>query len=417
MNHQFTKLLGIGIFSLAALAHAETPPQNFGSTLPELLDWAETRSSMVNAMRFDADARRQQIAGAGALDDPMFKIEWMEIDKNKPTVLPNEVGAMQYTVTQALPLWGKRDIKTRIAEASADAASRQVVSTRAQLRADIRLAYAQWYRALASLQINAEQTALLRQMEASANQRYAAGKAMQSEALRLQMELSMQENEAIGLQNAIEQARATLAAWLNVPPQALTGQPQKLSSLPPASDIQRWLDNAREKNPDLALARKDADAARAKLNLAQLNNRPGLNVGVSAKQMGNQLTNYGLMLEFQIPLQQGVRNAERSEAAAMLMKAQADQETRSRMIERDIHQMSATATASQRQIALLDQTLLPQAELTVQSALASYSAGLGEFSALLEAQQQIKKLRLMRLMAEVDAFTAVSGLQKMTGDQ
>lgn len=417
MNHQFVKLFGIGAFSLVAFAHAESTPQNFGSSLPELLTWAETHSSMVNAMRFDADARRQQVTSAGALDDPMFKVEWMDIDKNKPTVLPNQVGAMQYTVTQSLPLWGKRDLKTRAAEASADAAGKQVASTRAQLRADIRLAYAQWYRTLASLRINEEQTALLRQMETSANQRYAAGKAMQSEALRLQMELSMQENEALGLQNAVEQSRATLASLLNVQAQELTGQPQKLPDLASNSEPSRWLNEARTQNPDLGIARKESEAARAKLDLARLNNRPGLNVGVSAKQMGNQLTNYGLMLEFQIPLQQGVKNAEQREATAMLMKAQADEETRVRMIEREIGQMLAMAKTAQRQTDLLDNTLLPQAELTLQSALAGYTAGRGEFTALLEAQQQIRRLRQMRLMAEFEAFQAGSGLQKMTGDQ
>lgn len=412
------QLVCAALLSAAGLAYAaDTPMPGFGNSLPELLDWAENHSSMLNAMRFDTDARRQQITGAGALDDPMFKIEWMDIDKNKPTLSPNEVGAMQYTVTQSLPLWGKREIKTRVAQASADAAGKQLASIRAQLRADIRQAYAQWYRALASLRINAEQTALLRQMEQSASQRYAAGKATQSEALRLQMEVSLQESEAISLQNAAEQSRAALAAWLNVSPQALSGQPQKLSAFTLDNDPQRWLDKARNQNPDLAAAQKEAEAARARLDLAKLNSRPGLNVGVSAKQMGNQVSNYGLMLEFQIPLQQGSRNAEQHEATAMLMKAQADEETRVRMIERDIQQMSAMAAASQRQIALLDTTLLPQAELTLQSALAGYRSGRGEFSALFEAQQQIRRLHQMRLMAEIDAFNAASGLQKMIGDQ
>jgi len=49
--------------------------------------------------------------------------------------------------------------------------------------------------------------------------------------------------------------------------------------------------------------------------------------------------------------------------------------------------------------------------------LAGYTACRGEFTALLEAQQQIRRLRQMRLMAEFEAFQAGSGLKKMTGDQ
>lgn len=417
MNHKLTSAFGIAAFSLALLAQASTVPPGFGNNLPELLNWAETNSPMVKAMRFEAQARQQQVTMAGALEDPMFKVEWMDIDKNRPTLAPNEIGAMQYTLTQSLPLWGKRDLKAQAAQASADAAGNTVVGTRAQLRAEIRQAYAQWYRALASLRINREQAVLLRQMETSANQRYAVGKAMQSEALRLQMELSMLANEELTLQNNVEQSRAALAAWLNVAPAELKGQPQKLPDATPGKDVSAWLDEAQARNPELAAVRKEIDAARARLDLARLNSRPGLNVGVSGKQMGNKLTNYGLMLEFQIPLQQGAKNAEQSEALAMLMKAQADEQSRLRMIERDVRQMSAMAGTAQRQVELLDKTLLPQAELTLQSALAGYAAGRSEFSMLLEAQQQIRRLRQMRLMAEVDTFTATSGLQRMMGDQ
>lgn len=417
MKHLFAKIFGIATLSMITLAQAEAAPPGLGNALPGLLDWAETHSSQINAMRFSAEASQQQITRAGALDDPMFKIEWMGIDKNKPTLTPNRVGEMQYTLSQALPLWGKRDLKTQAAEANAAAAQQEVIGTRAQLRAEIRQGYAQWYRALTSLRINEEQSALLKQMELSASQRYAVGKAPQSEALRLQMEISLLANEALAYQNMAEQARAALAASLNLPAQDLTGQPRQLPTQPPPLAAAHWVDAAQTQNPDLAATRKQAEAAQAQLDLTRLNSRPGLNIGVSARQMGNQLRSYGLMLEFQIPLQQGAKNAEQSEAAAMLMKARADEQTRLRMIERDIYQMSAMTTTARNQVELLDKTLLPQAELTLQSSLASYTAGRGEFASLLEAQQQIRRLRLMRLGAEFDAFQANSNLQKMTGDQ
>ncbi len=418
MNHPCKTLIFIIALSLSMLVQAaDNVPPHFGQTLDELLEWSETHSPMVNAMRFDAEARRQQVTMASALEDPMFKSEWMDIDKRKPNLNPGKVGSMQYTLSQELPLWGKRDLKARAAQASADAADRAVTATRAQLRAEIRQAYAQWYRTLQSLRINEEQVSLLKQMEASASQRYALGKAPQSEALRLQMERSMLTNEALALQNDVRQAMAALASWLDVEPASLTGQPRQLPA--PVTDTApaRWIEEAQSRNPELAAAHKDIEAANSKLDLAKLNNLPGLNVGVSANQMGNRIGSYGLMLEFSIPLQQGAKNAEKTEAVAMLMKARADEQSKRRSIEREVNQMVAMAATAQNQTRLLDKTLLPQAELTLQSALASYAAGRGEFAALLEAQQQIRTLRQMRLMAEYEAFQAGSNLKKMTGDQ
>ncbi len=417
MNHTRKTLFFALVLSLAGLAQAADVPPGFGQSLDQLLEWSETRSPMVNAMRFEAEARHQQARIAGSLEDPIFQAEWMGIDKDRPTLAPARVGEMKYTLSQALPLWGKRDLRARAAQASAEATDSSITTTRAQLRAEIRQAYALWYRALASLRINEEQAALLRQMEASASQRYAVGKATQAEALRLQMELSMLANEALALQNTVHQATAALAAWLDVEPASLTGRPQHLPVLALDPEPAPWLEEALSRNPEITVARKEVEAAQARVELARLNRLPGLNVGLTASQMGNRLDSLGLMLEFSIPLQQGAKNAERDEAVAMLMKARADEQTRLRMVERDVNQMAAMTTTAQQQIALLDQTLLPQAELTLQSSLAAYSAGRGEFATLLEAGQQIRTLRQMRLMAEVDAFTAASGLKKMTGDQ
>lgn len=415
MKQMMLTLISASLLATCGLAVAETPPSSFGRSLPALLEWADTHSPNISAMRFEADARHQQIESAGAFDDPSFKIEWMDIDGSNPSLAPSKVGAVQYTVTQNLPFWGKRALKSQSAHANAQASTHAVTATRAQVRAEIRSAYAQWYRALASLRINQEQISLLQQMLASAEQRYAVGKAPQAQVLRLQMERSLLQNETLKLQQQSALARSYLAGWLNLPETALVAEPLSLPMA--ASDSEDWQTLARQRNPQLAAVQQQAAAAQAKLQLAQLNNYPNVNIGLSTKQMQNKPSTYGLMLQFQIPLQQGAKNAEKSEAAAMLMKAQSDQEALQRQLERDVAQLRINQQAAQQQLALLDQTLLPQADLTLQSALAAYSTGRGEFAALLDAEQQTRRLRLMRLTAEYDAFQALNGLQKLIGDQ
>ncbi|UXY13887.1 TolC family protein [Chitiniphilus purpureus] len=410
-------LLLASALSAYAQTSPETPPDRFGETLPTLLDWAEQHSPQLQAARYEHEARRQQIVSAGALEDPMVAIEWENIDKNKLTLDPRKVGGMKYSLTQPLPLWGKQALRAQVARAGAESAALMADGTRNQLHADVRDAYATWYRAAASLRLNRQQRDLLQLMEISANQRYAVGRATQAEALRVQTEISMLDNDALALQLAAAQARANLAALLNLAPEALTGTPQALdeAGLPEAS--QDWLDVARMRNPELLAARQAAQAAQGQLDLARRNKLPGLNLTVSAYQMGSQITSYGLMLEFQLPLQQGARNAEQAEALAMQRRARAAEAAQLRQLEREINQMRAMLDNADRQIVLFDRTVLPQAELTLQSALAGYSAGKGEFAALLEAQQQVKRLRQMRLMAEVDRFAALNALNRLVGAQ
>lgn len=396
---------------------AELPAAPFDGTLPPLLTWSEAHSPMVGAMEAEAEAKRQQVVMAGALDDPMLGVEWRDIDTGSPTLNPTKVGSMRYTVSQMLPWWGTRDLKARIAQANAEQASLSVNVTRAELRAQIRQVFAERYRTVALQDINRDIERLLRQMELAARNRYQVGMGGQSDIIRLQTELSMLRNEQLALQGAALQARSRLAGLLNVPTQQLAADP---SGLPVDSDhltAEQWLSLALQHNPELLAARKGIESATGQRELAQLNSRPGVKVGVSAIQMETRVPMMEVMFEVQIPLQQGVRRAERSEAAAMLTRASAQAEAQTRMVEQEIQVMLAMLATARSQLELLDKTLLPQAELTFQSTLTSYQSGKGEFAALLEAQQQIRKLRQMRLMAQIEQFQAWSGLIKLTGDQ
>lgn len=408
--------LAIALSSAMAMANDAIPP-SFGASLETLLEWSETHSPMIDAMQAETEAKRQQVVMARSLDDPMFGVEWRDIDSNNPTLNPAKVGSMKYTISQMLPVWGKRDIKSRIAEANIGQAEQGVLATRADIRQQIRIAYADRYTAMATQAINRDIERLLLQMELAARQRYEIGQAGQSDVIRLQTELSMLLNEQLVLTGAANRAAARLAALLNVPLKALGAAPSALPEAPANFQASDWVDRAVAANPDLVGARKAIESAEGQRDLAGLNTRPGVNVGVSAIQMESRLTMYELMLEVQIPLQRAAKRAERAESAAMLSRARAQQDAQLRMVEREVNEMTAMLATARAQAELLDKTLMPQTELSFQSTLASYQSGKGEFASLLEVQQQIRRLRQMRLMADIDQFQAWTGLLKLAGDQ
>lgn len=408
--------LALALNSALATASDAVPP-SFGTSLEALLQWSETHSPMIAAMQAETEARRQQVIMARSLDDPMLGVEWRDIDSDSPTLNPVKVGSMRYTVSQMLPLWGKRDLKGRIAEANVGQAEQGVIATRADLRQQIRLAWAERYSALKTQAINGEIEGLLLQMEQAARQRYQTGQGAQADLIRLQTELSMLRNEQLLLSGKAGRAAAGLAALLNVPLASLSGQPGELPTAPVDFQPAAWVDKALVSNPELVAARQASDSARGQRDLAGLNTRPGVTVGLSAIQMESRLTMYELMLEVQIPLQRAAKNAERAEAVAMLSRARAQEQAQLRMVEREVNEMTVMLTTARAQAALLDSTLLPQAELGFQSTLAGYQNGRGEFAGLLETQQQIRRLRQMRLMADIDQFQAWTGLLKLAGDQ
>ena len=61
-------------------------------------------------------------------------------------------------------------------------------------------------------------------------------------------------------------------------------------------------------------------------------------------------------------------------------------------------------------------TLLPQAELTFNSVLASYESGRADLAMLLEAQQQIRKARLNQIKAQAEAQIRLADIERLLGE-
>lgn len=410
-------LLGLGLAGLAQAAPLAEGAPALGDSLPPLLARVEGHNPELAAMAAEVEAARQRIPQARAWDDPTFKVEWQDIDADRPTLAPARVGGMKYTVEQMLPRWGTRELKARVAQAGTEQAEYDRQDRRLLVRSQVRSAYADWYRVLESVRINSQLRLLVEQIEEAAQQRYATGQGAQADVLRAQTEVSLLKNERLALDGEARQARATLAALLDLAPEALTGEPRELPELASEREETEWLTRALARNPALLALGQQQQAAAGAQRLSQLNNRPDVGLGVSAIQMGSSLTNYELMLSVTLPLQQGARQAERDEASAMLSRARALELAKRRELEGALHGLVARLQSSRQQRQLIASTLLPQANLTFDSALAGYAAGGVEFSMLLDAQQQIRKLDEMALMTRLVHFQAGNALLNMMGEQ
>ena len=73
--------------------------------------------------------------------------------------------------------------------------------------------------------------------------------------------------------------------------------------------------------------------------------------------------------------------------------------------------------AARRTEALAATSLLPQAELTFQSALAGYENGKVDFATLLDAQRQILRAKQERLKAQAEAQMRLAEIERIVGEE
>ena len=122
------------------------------------------------------------------------------------------------------------------------------------------------------------------------------------------------------------------------------------------------------------------------------------------------------MLEVNIPLQQAPRRAMEREAEAMLAAARSRREATANQVLADLAENLAGIDAAQRTEALATGSLLPQAELTFSSALASYENGKLDFATLLDAQRQIRQAKQSRIKAQFEGQMRLAEIEKLLGE-
>ena len=393
-----------------------------GSTVDSLLEFAKTRNPEYAAMQAEADASGQRITSAGALPDPKFRIELRDITRmgeQNATLSPSRVGSTKYLLMQDLPWFGKRDLKREIAEFEAEGAKGRALGSWADIAGRIKVNHAQLYYLHGNEQLTREILDLMSRLEKIARVRYAGGLAAQQDVIRAQVEQTTMRDELIALEAERRQLHARLNALLARPSQAPLATPVQLRPLPaPARlDYVALEQRVRARNPQLFTDESRIRAAEKTRDLTYKNRYPDLTLGVSPIQYQNEVKEWELMLEMNIPLQQSSRRAQERESESMLNAARARKEATANQVLSELSESLAGIEAARQTENLLSNSLLPQTELTFQAAIAGYETGKVDFATLLDAQRQIRQARQNLIKTQAEAQMRLAEIERLLGEE
>jgi len=414
---------------LSGSVQAAPESAEFGATLPPLLDLLERQSPELRAAGYERQAAWERPDVAGSLPDPMLTFEEMGIARDDPSLSPSGVGSTRYAFRQTFPLGGKRGLAREIAEAGAEQAVARERLSRVELRSLVKLAFNEYQYAHAATQVTEELRSLVDELESIAEARYRVGLAPQQDVIKAQTEHSSLQSELLTLErdrrstaarlNGILARRSTaarlngiLARPANAPLATPAGWPALPAAVPTLAELQARILGG---NPQVAELNARIQEARRAEELASRNWIPDVTVGTAVVQMGNRAEEFELMLEMNIPLWGKRRSAEQREAVSMRYAAEARREAVNSRLAGSVGEAWSALETAFRQHALTARTLLPQAELTYQSALASYQTGNVDFATLLDAQRQIRQLRLSLLSYELEQRVRVVELERLVG--
>lgn len=412
-------MVAIALSSPALGAEDNAP---VGATLESLLVIARQNNPDLQAMRYEAQAAGQRVEPAGALPDPMFNMELRDVT-NQATgggfnLSPANVGSTRYQLRQAFLPWGQRDAKRGAAQAAADEALFRSNAAWSDLAMRVKTAYARWQQLHAALAQTRELLVLNNRLEAVAHARYTGGLAPQQDPIRAQLERTALATEIVVLESELATTRVRINGLLARPPGEPVAAPLAEEPVPAATppDLNTLRERVLARNPQLAADDARLRAAEKKKDVVWSNRYPGFTFGVAPIQSASRISEWELMLELNIPLQQDARRAEEREAVAMVAAAQARKESTLNDLVAQLGEQIAGLEAARRTESLTRNSLLPQTALTLEAALAGYESGKVDFATVMDAQRQIRQAQLGLIRIRAEARVRLAEIEKVLGE-
>ena len=408
------------VLALAATAGAQTPEAVPGASVESLLQLARQRNPELAAMRHEASAATERVLPAGALMDPKLKVELQDLTKageQGMTLLPSNVGGTVYTLTQELPWTGKRELRRDIATLEADAAQARERQTWAELAARIKALFVQRYLVLANQRLASENLDLMLQLERVMQVRYAGGLAAQQDITRIHVEHTGMRAELVALSAEWRQTQARLNLLLGRPADAALAAPLALRPLPDPAQLEfaALSERLRQANPQLLLENSRVKSAEKTRDLSYRSRYPDFTVGVNATQRQSAIREWGVMVELNLPIRDGVLKSQERESEAMLAAARARQESAANQAKAELLDKLLALESARQTEHLMRFSLLPQADLTWRAALAAYENGKADFATLLDALRQVRQARQSQLKAQVEAQMQLAEIERLIG--
>jgi outer membrane protein TolC len=296
-------------------------------------------------------------------------------------------------VSQEVPAPGKRKLRGEIAEKEAAGAFDEYLATRLRVTARLKVAYHEMHHAAVAIGFVDRYEELLNNMLRVSEARYAVGRAAQQDILRGQTQLAIFATQRVRFAQEREAKQIEINVLLNRPQAGRIEIPEDMTAGPMPAPLDEMLAQARAQSPLVGRNRDTVQGDELAASLARKDYAPDYTLSAGYFNQGAAVNE-----------QEASVGQARHEYAAALVE-----------LEAGIRAQYSAAAASRKLVDLYEKSVIPEARLTYESALASYQAGRGDFIALFTAFSSVVDYELMDHEEIMRFHVALAKLEELTG--
>jgi cobalt-zinc-cadmium efflux system outer membrane protein len=393
--------------------------------LHRLITEALVRNPQLRETEARWKASIEKIPQVKALPDPMMTITQF-IESVETRVGPQHNILM---LSQQFPWFGTLSLKGKIALQEALAQAEHYSAQQREIIRRIKNAYYDLYFTHMAVAITRDEIELLKHFETTAATRYATGRGIQQNVIKVQTEITKVQDRLL----LLEKQRDTLSAMLNTlidqAPEAESYKPADFSIPLPTLDLNQLYTRAHENRPELQATRYGIEKSELGVQLARKNFWPNFTLGFAFVNIGeredlpgrtmpppdNGQDAYSVSLGMNIPIWRSKLHAALSEAEHLRTAAQAQYDRLENETDFDIRDQYLRLLTTRDQLELYSTVLIPQAEQSLNSSEAAYTTGKLGFLDLLDSERTLLNVRMAFYRLKADYMKALSDLERTLG--
>jgi cobalt-zinc-cadmium efflux system outer membrane protein len=414
------KTFGRLAIALAMLVPSIAPAQEAKPLkLDDLVVEALQNNPQLRAAGNRVAAAKTRVNQATSWEPPQLGVEFFQVPvQSFPNPLRNNVET-DYSLQQLIPFPGKLSAMGNAAESNANMEDQGFKSLQWKVIRQLKSAYYELYLVQRKIQINSENQDLMRRFVDIAQKQYEVGMGKQADILRAQTEFSTLVNDGINLQKEKKVTESMINMILSRP----TDQP--LGFVPEIEqDIPDWSFAslralAWESRPELKAMQSNISMNKSELSLAKREYYPDLMARVMYKDMAMTTNDFwSVMVGVSIPLSpwsSGRYTSKVEENELNVRKAEDDYTTMENMVLFEVQDALVKVHTNQNLVLLYKNTVIPQAEQTLQSTVASYQTGKTEFLMVIDAYRMVLMAKLDYYMAVMNEMASQAQLEQAVG--
>jgi outer membrane protein, heavy metal efflux system len=364
-------------------------------TLGELIQEAGERNPAIHASQQVAQAKRELIPAAKTLPDPMFTFWHMGNVAPLSLQYGDPSSARVYTIEQDIPFPTKLGLRGKVASMEAETEEWNHALTSREIISELKQAYFDLYLTQKSLQILNRNKDLLQSLTKITETKYQVGQGIQQDILRAQVERSKLLDRQAVLEQRQNIAEAQINNLLYLPMETPVGTPADFQPAILTQSLEELLQLAQQNSPALKAKTSEVERSQYSLKLANSEYLPDFTVGFSYFDREGNPEMYGLEAKAKLPLYfWRKQRPEVNSAKASLAGAQRMRESTSSTVSFQIRQGYTTATTSNKLLKLYGTAIIPQAGLSLKSAMANYQTGKVDFFNVIDSQTALLEYEL-----------------------